>query len=258
MGIAEANMIGTAAGIALAGKRPFICSFAVFVTGRYDTIRMSVCYNQANVKIIGTHAGLGTGEDGNSQQGLEDVNLMRGLPHMEVFQPCDGVETKAIMNYLAKSDKPAYLRLTRHALPYFHDSESYFKPGKADVLREGESTAIFATGGMTSIAMETANHLASQGKNVAVVNFHTIKPLDLDLISEYGKKFPAIFTMEDHNTIGGLGSAIAEAVSETNPTKVIRIGLQDQFGESGQPAELYQKHGMDVQGASQTILKHIQ
>ena len=240
MGIAEANMIGTASGLALAGKIPFICSFACFVTGRYDIIRISIAYSQANVKIVGTHAGIAVGPDGYSQMGLEDITLMRALPSMGVLQPCDDIETEQAIHYLTLHHGPVYIRLTRQNLPRLHADNYQFKYGKADILRSGKDVSIIATGALVAQAVESAEILAKNGIQAEIINIHTIKPIDEKAIVESAHKTGCVITCEDHSVIGGLGSAVAEVLSGKCPTPIYRIGIQDEFGQSGSTEELYE------------------
>ncbi len=248
MGIAEANMIGTAAGLALSGYTPFICSFACFVTGRFDQIKMSVAYSKARVRIVGTHAGLGVGPDGYSQQGLEDLALMRSLPGMLVLQPADDIETQQMVNYLATASEPAYLRLIRQEVPRVHNSEYQFVPGKFATLHEGNDLAIFATGGTVTHALSAAQELATQGIHARVINASSIKPLDVECIVRAARETRMLITAEDHTTLGGLGGAVTEVVCAHQPARVIRLGVDDIFGESGTPELLYAKHGIDAKG----------
>ncbi len=254
MGIQEANMIGVAAGLALSGKVPFCCSFACFVTGRYDTIRISVAYPNANVRVIGTHAGIGIGEDGNSQMGLEDIGLMRGLPNMVVLQPADEVETKQMIEFLAnRHEGPAYVRLTRQKLADVSPDGYQFKLGKSVVLRDGKDVTCFATGGTVQGAVAAAEELAGEGIDVRVVNLSSIKPIDADIIVKCAKETGKLFTVEDHNIIGGMGTAVAEVVTEKCPVPVFRWGLPDVFGESGSPEALYAKYQLDGPGIAAKI-----
>jgi transketolase len=249
MGIAEANMLGTAAGLALSGKVPFCCSFAAFITGRYDQIRISVAYSGANVKIVGTHAGVAIGDDGYSQQGLEDIALMRALPTMTVIQPADDLETAAAVKWLAEHHGPAFLRLTRQNVPRVHADGYVFRFGKLDTLRDGKDAVIFASGGTVAPALAAAEELAKEGIALRVVNVHTIKPLDVEGVVEAVRACgDRVITAEDHTVIGGLGGAIAECLAEHHPARLLRIGVQDVFGESGSPAELLAKHGLDAAG----------
>lgn len=254
MGIQEANMIGAAAGLALSGKIPFCCSFACFITGRYDTIRISVAYPKANVRVIGTHAGIGIGEDGNSQMGLEDVGLMRGLPNMIVLQPGDEEETKQIIDFLANGyEGPAYVRLTRQKLADVSPGGYKFQLGKGVVLRDGKDLTCFASGGTVQGAVEAAEILSKKGIDVRVVNLASIKPIDEDLIVRCAEETGKIFTVEDHNVIGGMGSAVAEVVADKHPVIVRRWGLPDVFGESGSPEGLYAKYQLDGPGIAAKI-----
>jgi transketolase len=248
MGIAEQNMVGVAAGLALCGKTAFCCSFACFVVGRFETIKISVAYGDANVKIVGTHAGVGIGEDGYSQMGLEDLALMRSLANMRVFQPADAEETRQMVAHLSTTPGPAYLRLTRQGLRHVHGEGYRFAPGKIDVLKEGKDLAILATGGTVGGAVGAAEALAAEGIDAAVINVHTIKPIDAEGLASWAKKVPLMLTVEDHNVLGGMGSAVAEVVAEVGGAKVIRHGILDTFGESGTPSDLYRKFRLDSEG----------
>jgi len=258
MGVAEANMIGVAAGLALTGFIPFICSFAVFVTGRYDTIRMSVAYNLANVKIVGTHAGIGIGEDGNSQMGLEDISLMRSLPNFVVIQPADDIETKKAVEFAVEYKGPVYLRLTRQNVEKINPDNYKFDFGKGVILKEGKDVAIFATGALVYNALKAAEELEKENISVKVINIHTIKPIDKELIIETAKNIRKIITAEDHNIISGLGSAVAEVLAENGiSAKLKRIGLNDIFGESGSTSDLYKKYGFDINGLKNSVKNFI-
>ncbi len=257
MGIQEANMIGISAGLALSGKVAYACSFACFITGRYDTIRVSVAYNKANVRIIGTHAGIGIGEDGTTQMGLEDVSLMRSLPNFSVCQPCDEIETRELIKYSVHHQGPMYIRLTRQNLEKIFDDNYKFEFGKGVQLTDGNDAVIFATGALVSEALKAAKLLEQKGIKLRVIDIHTIKPIDKELIIQSAKECGLIFTAEDHNIIGGLGSAVAEVLAENYPAKLIRIGLPDVFGESGTPEALYRKYGFDAEGLSKTIENHL-
>jgi len=253
MGIQEANMIGVGAGLALAGKKPFICSFACFVTGRYDTIRISVAYAEAPVRIVGTHAGIGIGEDGNSQMGLEDIGLMRGLPHMHVLQPADDIETRQAVAWMAENDVPSYIRLTRQGLPDVNGPGYTFRFGKAVELASGGDVTIMASGGTVGHALDAAGLLAKDGVSAAVVNVHTIKPIDRDAVVKYAESTGIIVTVEDHNIYGGLGSAVAEVIAETGTGRLVRHGLADTFGESAPSADLYRKYRLDAPGIAEVV-----
>lgn len=245
MGIAEQNLLGTAAGFAAAGKIPFASSFAVFATGRaYDQIRNSIAYPNLNVKIAATHAGLTVGEDGGSHQMLEDIALMRALPNMTVIVPADGVETKQAVKAAAEYEGPVYIRMGRPKVPVLFGDDYKFEIGKGVVLKEGSDVTLVATGIMVSKAVEAAELLATEGISAAVVNISTIKPLDADLIIAQAQKTGAMVTCEEHNIYGGLGSAVAEVLVENCPVPMVRVGVADKFGESGLPDELLEKHGL--------------
>ncbi len=253
MGIQEQNMIGTAAGMALCGKKPFICSFSTFVVGRFETIRMSIAYSEANVTIVGTHCGIGVGEDGYSQMALEDVALMRTLPNMRIIQPADDAEARAAVRFLVDNPAPSFLRLTRQALPDLHGSDYAFAFGKADQLRDGRDLAILASGPVVANALKAAEMLAAEGVHARVLNIHTIKPLDEAAVVTAARDTGRVVTVEDHSIIGGLGGAVAEVLGEQHPTRMLRIGVRNVYGESGSPAELYRKHQLDADGIAAQI-----
>ncbi len=245
LGIAEQNLLGTAAGFAAAGKIPFASSFAVFAVGRaYDQIRNSIAYPNLNVKIAATHAGLTVGEDGGSHQMLEDIALMRAVPNMTVIVPADGVETKQVVMAAAEHQGPVYIRLGRPKVPVLLGDDYKFEIGKGVVLKEGTDVTLIGTGIMVSKAMEAAELLAADGISAAVVNISTIKPLDNTLITEMAQKTGAVVTAEEHNIYGGLGSAVAEVLVENCPVPMARVGVEDKFGESGLPDELLEKYGL--------------
>ncbi len=249
MGIAEQNLMGTAAGLSLSGKIPFASTFAVFATGRaFEQIRNSIAYPKLNVKIAATHAGLTVGEDGASHQATEDLAIMRALPNMTVLVPADGVETEKAVFAAVEHQGPVYLRLGRPGVPVLYDHTYDFRIGKADLLRPGEDVGIVAAGYMVSIALEAAVELEKEGIQAAVLNASTIKPLDEEVVIGLARKTGLLVTAEEHNIIGGLGSAVAEVVSERYPVPVYRVGLRDVFGESGTPAELLEKYGLDKNG----------
>jgi len=254
LGITEANMIGTAAGLALCGKIPFACSFACFLTGRYDQIRVSVGYSDANVRLVGTHAGVAIGEDGYSQQGLEDVATLRSLPNMAIVQPADHRETVAAVRYLVeKHIGPAYLRLTRQNLDDVHDDSYAFRFGGGDRLRSGGDLTLAATGGVVAGALRAAERLAAEGIQADVINFPTLSPFDGAMLVESARRTGRVVTVEDHSVRGGLGSAAAEALAEAAaPARLRRIGMSD-YGESGTPAALYRKFALDTDGIHATI-----
>lgn len=261
MGIAEANMIGTAAGLAFAGKLPFLCSFGAFLTGRYDTIRLSVAYAGANVRLIGTHSGVGIGDDGHSQMGLEDVSLMRALPTMGVFQPMDARETELVMDYLVRQWKgPAYLRLTRQNMPDLYPAGRAFDPLKLLPLVEAPKTEVvlIASGGPVGEAVDAAKKLSSHGVATSVWNALALKPFDAATAQRLARECKLIATVEDHSIIGGLGDCVADALAALSThAPLVKIGVQDLFGESGEPAELYEKHGLSASAIEATILKKL-
>lgn len=249
MGIAEANMMGVAAGLATCGKIPFASSFAMFAAGRaFEQIRNSLCYPKLNVKVCATHAGLTVGEDGASHQSVEDISLMRSIPNMVVLSPSDAIETEAAIKAIAEYDGPCYVRLGRMPVNTINDYSDYkFELGKGVVVSEGNDATIVATGIMVDAAIEAKNILAEEGINAKVINIHTIKPFDAELIIKAAKETGAIVTAEEHSIIGGLGSAVAETVSENYPVPVLRVGVKDVFGESGKPDQLLQKYGLTSQ-----------
>ena len=238
-GIAEQNMVGIAAGLATCGKTAFACSFAVFVTGRvYDQIRTSVCYPNLNVKICGTHSGLTVGEDGATHQMLEDINLMRALPNMKIISPSDDLQAKWAVEEASKIDGPVYIRLCRLATPIIYGNETKFEFGRGVCFGEGKDATIFATGDMVSKALEAKEILKARGKDVRVVDIHTIKPIDEELIIKCAKETNMLISVEDHNIIGGLGSAISDVLTEKYPKKLIKMGVNDSFGRSGKAEEV--------------------
>ncbi|MDT2397090.1 transketolase family protein [Enterococcus avium] len=242
IGIAEADMIGTAAGLALGGKRPFASSFAIFAAGRaYEQIRNAVAYQKLNVTIAATHAGITVGEDGGSHQAIEDIALMRAIPGMTIINPVDDLETEAAIETILEHEGPVYLRLGRLAVDRVHEEKQPFVIGKAETLVSGNDGTIIATGLMVQEALDAAKQLAEQSIHVRVLNFSTIKPLDETLVLQAAKETPWIITAEEHSVVGGLGSAVSEFLSENQPTRVVKIGVQDQFGQSGNP-ELLKKH----------------
>ncbi len=250
MGIAEHNLIGTAAGLAIGGKIPFITSFACFLAGRYETIRMSISYSNANVKMIGTHAGVGIGEDGNSQMGLEDIALLRSLPNMTLLQPADDTEAQQAVHWATDHKGPVYFRLTRQKLPDVHTEDYKFEFGKGDILKSAPTPklVIFATGGVVANSLKAAEELGKEGSACTVVNIHTLKPFDDELAVKLARQCNKIFTVEDHYVVGGLGSAVSEAITNAGlPVKVYRHGMKA-YGESGSPEDLYEKFGLSVSG----------
>lgn len=243
MGVAEQNMIGTAAGLAAAGKIPFCSSFAVFASGRaFEQVRNSVAYSGLNVKIGASHAGITVGEDGGSHQSVEDIALMRVLPNMTVFVPADAVETAGAVRAAAAIKGPVYIRLGRAGVPVLHGGDFQFVPGKAVVLREGLDATIIATGIMVAAALEAADKLVEKGIQAGVLDVHTIKPLDIEAITRVARETGALVTAEEHSVIGGLGGAVAEALVENYPVPLKRVGIMDKFGVSGSPDELLEKY----------------
>ena len=259
VGVAEQNLITVAAGLASSGKIPFACGFAIFLAGRsYDQVRLHAGISHLNMKIIGSHAGLLTGEDGATHQALEDIGQMRAIPGIKVISPADYVEAKAATKAIARLEGPVYLRLGRDKLPIIYPETYRFRLGKGVVLREGTDITIIATGPMVHEALKAHNMLKFLHISSRVINIHTIKPLDKELILRAAQETRAIITAEDHSICCGLGSAVAEFLSETRPTKMWRIGMVERFGESGRPEELYRKFGMtasDIVKAARKLLK---
>lgn len=256
MGIAEADMIGTAAGFALGGKRPFASSFAIFAAGRaYEQIRNAVAYQKLNVTIAATHAGVTVGEDGGSHQAIEDIALMRTIPGMTIINPVDDLETEAAIETILAHEGPVYLRLGRLAVERVHEEKRPFVIGKGETLVEGNDGTIIATGLMVQESLKAAKQLAEQGTKIRVLNFSTIKPLDEELVLQAAKETPWIITAEEHSVIGGLGSAVLEFLSENQPTKVIKIGVQDQFGQSGNPELLKEHYGLTAKNIINKVIQ---
>lgn len=253
MGIAEADLIGTAAGLALGGKRPFASSFAIFAAGRaYEQIRNAVAYQKLNVVIAATHAGITVGEDGGSHQAIEDLALMRVIPGMTILNPADDLETEAAIEAILAQEGPVYLRLGRLAVQRIHQTKPVFNIGKGETLTEGADGTIIATGLMVQEALAASKVLEKQGINVRVLNFSTIKPLDEALVLKAAQETPWILTAEEHSVIGGLGSAVSEFLAEYHPAKVIKVGIQDTFGQSGAPELLKEYYGL----TAQNLIKH--
>ena len=258
-GIAECNMMGIAAGIAATGKVPFASSFAMFAAGRsYEQVRNSIGYPHLNVKIGATHAGISVGEDGATHQCNEDIALMRAIPGMVVINPADDIEARAAVKAAYEYVGPVYLRFGRLAVPVINDGADYkFEIGKGVTLREGSDCSIIATGLCVSEALAAADTLAEQGIHAEVINIHTIKPLDEELVVKTAKKTGRVFTVEEHSIIGGLGAAVAETLGEKCPTKITRIGVNDVFGESGPAKELLHKYELDAEGIANRILREM-
>jgi transketolase len=254
-GIAECNMMGVAAGLANTGKIPFASTFAMFAAGRaFEIIRNSIGYPHLNVKIGATHAGISVGEDGATHQCNEDIALMRTIPGMTVINPADDVEAKAAVEAAIKFEGPVYMRFGRLAAPVFNDKDNYkFELGKGITLKEGNDVTIIATGLMVLKAIEAAEKLKADGIDARVINIHTIKPIDRDIIAKAAKETKFIVTVEEHSIIGGLGSAVSEVVTETNPCKVVKIGVNDEFGYSGPAVDLLEKFGLSVDNIVKTV-----
>ncbi|MFH1347279.1 MAG: transketolase family protein [Candidatus Margulisiibacteriota bacterium] len=260
MGIAEQDMVSTAAGLAACGKTVFASTFAVFGSGRaWDQVRMSVAYTRLNVKIVVTHGGITTGEDGASHQANEDIAIMRVLPNMTVIVPADAVETANVIREAAKFYGPMYIRLSRSKTPVIFDQQDYgFKIGKGVVMRKGKDATIFACGLMVSKALEAAEELGKKGIDCRVVNLHTIKPIDKHLIIKCAEETGAVVTAEEHSILGGLGGAVAEVLVENACVPMARVGIKDMFGESGKPDELLVKYGLtphDIAAAAKNVIK---
>ncbi len=245
MGIAEANMMSTAAGIASCGKTVFASSFAMFAAGRaFEQIRNSICYPNLNVKIGATHAGISVGEDGATHQCLEDIGIMRTLPNMVILNPADDIEAKACVKAAIEHDGPVYLRFGRLGVPVIYDEDYNFELGKGVMLKDGKDVTLVATGLLVATALEAAETLEQEGISARVINIHTIKPIDADIIAKASCETGAIVTCEEHNVIGGLGSAVAEVLCENAPCPLLRVGTQDVFGKSGKPNELFEIYGL--------------
>jgi transketolase len=256
VGIAEANMVGIAAGLTIGGKIPFTGTFANFSTGRvYDQIRQSVAYSDKNVKICASHAGLTLGEDGATHQILEDIGLMKMLPGMTVINPCDYNQTKAATLAIAEYEGPVYLRFGRPVVPIFTDADQKFEIGKAWMVNEGADVSIFATGHLVWEAIKAGEKLAEMGIDAEIINIHTIKPLDAEAILKSAAKTGCVVTAEEHNRLGGLGDSIAQVLATNNPTPQEYVAVDDSFGESGTPAQLMTKYGLDAEHIIKAVQK---
>ena len=258
-GIAEANMMGVAAGLSTMGYVPFVSSFAMFAAGRaFEQIRNSVAYPHFNVKVCATHAGVSVGEDGGSHQCIEDLALMRAIPGMTVICPADANEAKAATMAIAEVDGPVYMRLARLATPVFEgDMVKPFVIGKANVLREGKDVAIFATGLMVNESLMAAEALASEGIDAAVINIHTIKPIDAECVTKYAEKCGKVITVEEHSVIGGLGDAVADVLMGKVNCKFHKIGVNDRFGQSGKAADVLREYGLTADQIAETVKANI-
>ena len=256
MGISEQDMIGTAAGMAACGKIPFASTFAVFAAGRaYDQIRNSVCYPNLNVKVCGSHAGITVGEDGATHQMLEDINIMKALPNMKVYCPSDGVQTKWIVKHVSEEEGPCYIRTCRLATNLIYDDNYAFDSNKMIVHGDGTDATIFATGVTVSESLKAQENLAKEGVNVRVVDVFCLKPIDEDTIIKCAKETKRLISVEDHNIIGGLGSIIADVLTDKYPTNLTKMGIKDTFGESGKAALLLEKYGIDAKGITEELKK---
>jgi transketolase len=246
MGISEQNLMGTAAGLAASGKIPFASTFAMFATGRaFEIIRNSICYPKLNVKVCATHAGITVGEDGASHQALEDIACMRAIPNMTVINPADAISAEALIYAASEYKGPVYIRLGRAKVPVIYNKEDYeFEIGKGIEVKEGQDVTIIATGIMVDKALKAREDLLKEGISARVIDIHTIKPIDKDIIIKATKETKAIVTVEEHNILGGLGSAVAEVVVENSPVPMKMIGINDTFGESGKPDQLLEKYGL--------------
>ncbi len=258
-GIAEANMTGIAAGLSTCGYVPFVSTFAMFAAGRsFEQVRNAIGYPHLNVKIGATHAGISVGEDGATHQCNEDIALMRAIPGMVVINPCDDVEARAAVKAAYAYEGPVYLRFGRLAVPVINDEASYkFEMGKGVELRDGKDCTIIATGLCVSESLAAAEILSKEGIDAQIINIHTIKPLDEEIVINAAKKTGRIFTVEEHSIIGGLGAAVAEVLAEKCPVKMKRIGINDVFGESGPAKELIHKYGLDAEGIAALVMKEM-
>lgn len=255
MGIAEANMLATAAGLATCGKIPYASTFAVFAAGRgYDQIRNSICYPKLNVKICATHAGITVGEDGATHQMLEDISMMRTLPNMTVISPSDDTQAKWLIKEISRINGPVYVRLARLATPIIYEENQKFEIGKAIQIGEGTEGTVFATGVTVPEAIKAQEQLKAQGIDIRVVDVHTIKPIDKDKIIQCAKETKKLVSVEDHSVIGGLGSAISEVLTEEYPTKLERMGMHDIFGKSGKAEELMEYFGLTAKAIVEKFL----
>lgn len=248
VGIAEQDLMGTATGMATFGKIPYVSTFAVFAAGRaYDQVRNTIAHTNANVKICATHAGITVGEDGATHQMLEDIGMMKAIPNMTVICPSDDTQTKWIIKEISKIDGPVYVRLSRLATPVIYEEDNQFEIGKGVQIGNGTDATIIATGVTVAEAIKAQKILKEKGIDVRVVDMHTIKPIDKELIIKCAKETKRIITIEDHSTIGGLGSSVCDVLAENYPTKVEKIGINDKFGESGKAEELMRFYGIDAQ-----------
>jgi len=258
MGVSEADMMGTAAGLSTCGKIPFASTFAIFASGRaWEQVRQSIAYPKLNVKIVASHSGITVGEDGGSHQAIEDIALMRVIPNMTVIAPCDGIETRSVIQEIVKYNGPVYVRVARGKSPVVLPEDYKFTIGKGVVLRDGKDAAIIANGLMVSHPLEAAEMLKKEGLHIRVINMSTIKPIDRDLIIKAAKETRAIVTAEEHSIIGGLGEAVAGAVAEECPVPVKKVGIQDKFGQSGLAEELLAHYGLMPKDIAEAVKEAI-
>jgi transketolase len=258
VGVAEQNLVTVASGLAMAGKIPFAASFAMFSPGRnWEQIRTTICYNDQPVKVVGSHAGIGVGEDGATHQALEDIALMRIIPNIEVIVPCDAIQAKKAVIAIAKTKSPTYIRIFRQKSEIITDEKTEFTIGKMQVFREGNDVCIISCGPIICNVLEAAEKLSASEISCAVINCHTIKPLDEDTLIKYAKKSKLIVVVEDHQINGGLGGAIAETLAKLYPRKMLFIGMNESFGESGSEQELYKKYKLDATGIFNTIKEEL-
>jgi transketolase len=255
IGIAEQNMIGISAGLALAGKKVFCGTYIVFLERAIDQIRNTIAYCNLDVKIIGSHAGISVGPDGGSHQAVEDLSIMRAIPRMRVVAPSDAYSTKALVRELGATKGPAYIRILRSSTPMLYKGNEDIKIGKAEVLAEGNDLAVIANGVMVSEALAAAQMLKEKGISASVIDCHTIKPIDRETIIKAAEKTGAILTAEDHNVFGGLGSSVAEVLAQEHPTKMAMVGVRDTFGESGDGPELMKKYGLSAENVFNEAMK---
>jgi transketolase len=259
VGIAEQNLVSIAAGLALAGKIAYAGTYAIFVPGKcVDQIRNNICYPDLNVKLVCSHGGISVGPDGASHQQVEDIAIMRAIPKMKVVVPADAPSTKSIVKTIATIPGPFYVRLTRSATPVVYEGGFEYKLGEADVLQEGSDVAVFACGIMVPEALRAAESMRAKGISAAVIDLHTVKPIDSSTIQKFARKCGRVVTAEEHNVLGGMGSAVAEVLGEVCPTPMKRVGVMDTFGESGDPAELLKKYGLTAMNIEQAASSLIQ
>lgn len=257
-GVAEQDLMGTAAGFATCDKIVFVSTFTIFATGRaWEPFRQSIAYPHLNVKVCSTHAGLTVGEDGASHQTVEDIATMRVIPGIKVFVPADAIETKKVLDKIVEEEGPCYVRLSRAKSPVLFDDSYQFTIGRGSVLKQGSDLCFFTAGFMTHLVLEVANLLKGEGYNPTVVNLCSVKPIDEDLIIEMAKKHRFLFSVEEHSVIGGLGSAVCEVLTEKYPHQLWRIGVNDQFGQSGSYQEVLAHYGLSPQGIVESVLKKV-